>query len=200
MSTIFYHSPASRSETVAAAIAEMDVGNRIETRIVTIPRQDGSGGRDPDNPHPEGKVPVLVHDGRMIWERPAILTFLSELFPEAPAVCPPGHPERGPFLSWLAYYGDVVEPVVICQAAGISHDWLYAAIRGPEEVFQRLAGTLEDGRPYLLECGFTTADLLMASPFLYFPDLVPDMPAVRDWVARVGARDQRNAAEVGASA
>jgi glutathione S-transferase len=180
----FFHSPHTRSTVVRAAIHAMGVGDRMETRLVTIPRVDGSGGRDPSNPHPEGKVPVLMHDGRMVWERPAILTYLSDLFPEAAAICPAGHPERGPFLSWLAWYGDVVEPVLSCAAAGISHDYLTAGLRGPEEVTARLSATLSDGRPWLLESGFTVADLLLHSPFAWFSDMTPDDPAIRAWVER----------------
>ena len=184
----FYHSPQSRSTTIALALAEMGINDRVETQTVTVPRVDGTGAVDPKNPHPEGKVPALVHDGHLIWERPAILSFLSELFPEATAICPPGHAERGPFLSWLACYGDVVEPVMILSAAEIEHPFFTASIRGPKEVFERIEGALADGRPYLLASGFTVADLLMASPFAFFPDAVPDIPAVRQWVDRVLTR------------
>ena len=76
MLTLF-HAPNSRSSAIAALIDEMGIADRIETRIVTIPRVDGTGGRDPANPHPEGKVPVLVHDGRVITERGAIILHLS---------------------------------------------------------------------------------------------------------------------------
>ncbi|KPP89093.1 MAG: glutathione S-transferase [Rhodobacteraceae bacterium HLUCCA08] len=184
----FYHSPNSRSTTVATAIEEMGVGDRITTRIVTIPRQDGSGGRDPDNPHPEGKVPILDHDGAIIWERPAILTYLSDLFPDAPATRAVGHPERGPFLSWLAYYGDVVEPVMILRAAEIEHPYLTAGLRGYDEVVDRLSQTLSDGRDHLLTGGFSTADLLMASPFMWLRDFLPDDPTITAWFDRVATR------------
>lgn len=184
----FYHSPNSRSTTVATAIEEMGVGAHVKTKLVSIPRQDGSGRRDPENPHPEGKVPLLDHDGAIVWERPAILTYLSDVFPDAPAIRPVGHAERGPFLSWLAYYGDVVEPVMILRAAEIEHPFLHAGLRGYDEVTDRLARTLDDGRDYLLAGGFSTADLLMASPFMWFRDFLPDEPAIAAWFERVAAR------------
>ena len=71
----FFHSPHTRSTVVRAAIHAMGVSDRMETRLVTIPRVDGSGGRDPSNPHPEGKVPLLVHDGE---DRHRILVCLVE--------------------------------------------------------------------------------------------------------------------------
>ena len=51
-----FHSPQSRS----SAIVDPDRGDGhpdwVEIlRQVTIPRMDGSGGRDPANPHPEGQ-------------------------------------------------------------------------------------------------------------------------------------------------
>ncbi len=190
----FFHAPYTRSTVVRAAIHAMGVGDRVETCLVSIPRADGSGGRDPANPHPEGKVPVLMHDGRMVWERPAILTYLSDLFPHAPATCPVGHPERGPFLSWLAWYGGVVEPVLICAAAGISHDYLTAGLRGPKEVAARLSAALSDGRPWLLESGFSVVDLLLHSPFAWFQDMTPDDPATRAWVARCADHPSARAA------
>lgn len=184
----FYHSPLSRSSTVAIALAEMEITDRVETRIVSVARNDGSGGPDPDNPHPEGKVPVLVHDGVMVWERPAILTYLSDLFPAAPAICPVGHPERGRFLSWLAWYGDVLEPVLLLQAAGFEHPIITGSLRTMTEVTARLETALSDGRPYLLESGFTVVDLLLQSPFAWLPDALPEVESIREWSKRVDER------------
>ena len=72
MLTLF-HSPHSRSTAILALIEEMGIRDRIDIREVTIPRMDGSGVRDPANPHPEGKVPALVHNGQVITERGAII-------------------------------------------------------------------------------------------------------------------------------
>lgn len=50
-----YYSPKSRSDTVVALVRLL--GADVSLREVSIVRQDGSGMRDPANPHPEGKVP-----------------------------------------------------------------------------------------------------------------------------------------------
>ena len=189
-----YHAPNSRSTVVVAALHEMGVADKVTVRITSIPRVDGSGGVDPANPHPEGKVPVLDHDGTIVWERPAILTYLSDLFPQAPGVRPAGAPQRGPFLSWLAYYGDVVEPVFILKAAELEHPYINTGLRGYAEVRGRLARTLEDGRDYLLPDGFSLADLLMASPFMWFRDFLPQDPSIRAWFERVESRPAVRAA------
>ncbi|WP_163364139.1 glutathione S-transferase family protein, partial [Klebsiella aerogenes] len=80
---------------------------------------DGSGGRDPRNPHPDGKVPLLVEDGVQIWESSAIVQHLADLFPEAGLAIPVGHKLRGAYLSWLAWYAGVVEPVFVLETTGL---------------------------------------------------------------------------------
>lgn len=54
MLTLF-HAPQSRSSRIVTLIDEMGIGDKIEIKHVSIPRQDGSGQRDPANPQPEGK-------------------------------------------------------------------------------------------------------------------------------------------------
>lgn len=185
-----YHSPESRSSTILALIEEMRIADRITLRQVTIPRLDGSGGRDPANPHPEGKVPALDMDGTIITERGAIIMVLTTLFPDtglSPAI---GTPEWGAFVTWLTWYQGVVEPVVIFHGAGIEHPWLTATFRGPGEVTARLRAALEKG-PWLLGESFSAADILLHSPYAWFPEATPDDPLIRDWVERCKARPAR---------
>ena len=184
-----YHSPMSRSTTIIAAILEMGIADKVEVKLTSIKRSDGTGGPDRENPHPDGKVPALDHDGNYVTERPAILTYLSDLFPNAPAIRAAGHPQRGPFLTWFAYYGDVVEPVLVCAAAGIDHPFIRAGFRGCDELASRLVATFSDGREYLLPDGFSTADLLMAAPFIWLNDYLPKDEGVQAWFERVTSRD-----------
>ena len=114
MLTLF-HSPHSRSSAIVALVEEMGIADRLDLRVVTIPRADGTGRRDPANPHPEGKVPALVHDGRVITERGAIILHLCALFPEAGMAPLPGTPDWGTFAGWMAWYQGVLEPVVVTQ-------------------------------------------------------------------------------------
>lgn len=199
MLTLF-HAPLSRSTTIVTLIEEMGITADIDLRYMSIPRYDGTGARDPANPHPEGKVPLLVHDGAEVWERAAIITYLSDLYPDAPSIRPAGHPERGAFLSWLSYYGSVAEPVLLLQAAGVEHPFIASALRGPNEVAARLQTALSGGQDYILKSGFSAADLLLASPFSWFPEAIPDIPAVKAWAARPagGVVFQRDQAQLAA--
>jgi glutathione S-transferase len=186
MLTLF-HSPASRSTRVLALLHALGALDRVDIRPVTIPRQDGTGGRDPANPHPEGKVPFLLDHGAPVWETPAIVLHLTDRFPEGGMGVAPDDPRRCTFVSWLVWYGSVLDPALILDAAGVSHPWMTAAIRGRAEALARLGAVLE-ASPWIMGDSYTAADLLLASPFLWSKDPLPHHPALRDWVARCGAQ------------
>ncbi|MFD1910836.1 glutathione S-transferase family protein [Halodurantibacterium flavum] len=181
-----YHAPISRSSVIVTLIDELGADD-IEIKEVTIPRQDGSGGTDPRNPHPEGKVPLLVDGSDTIRERGAIMLYLTDRYPEARMGPLNGEPGRGAYLSWLFYYQGVMEPVIILHWAQLSHPAVTASLRDFQTMIARLEETLSH-QPYLLGQEYSAADLLCSGPFLWFPDLLPQIPALQDWVARCGAR------------
>lgn len=178
-----YHCPRSRSSRIIRLIHELDVWSEIDIRIVDVTHNDGSGARDPKNPHPEGKVPLLVHDGVQIWESNAIILYLTDLFPNAGMGPVAGNPQRGRYLSWLAWYGNVVEPVMAIGAAKVSHPIFDVTFRGMPEMTARLTDALE-GASFLIGDTFTAADLLLVSPFTYFPEAASDHPAIKAWIER----------------
>ncbi|MFD0981844.1 glutathione S-transferase family protein [Tropicimonas aquimaris] len=182
-----YHAPQSRATRAYQLVDELGALDKVAIKTVTIPRRDGTGGRDPSNPHPEGKVPTLIHDGEVIRESPAIFLYLTDLFPEAGLGPLPGQPGRGSYLSWLAWYGGVMEPVMHFHMFGIDHPGLANTFRGYDEMVERLCTALADA-PWLLGERYSAADLLIGSTFAWMPDAIPDDPKVRDWVARCAAR------------
>ena len=133
-----------------------------------------------------------MHDGVVITERAAIILHLTMLFPDTELSPMPGTPDWGAFAAWLAWYQGVVEPVVILAATGLEHPWLTATFRGPAEMAARLRAALEQG-PWLMGDRFTAADLLVHSPFAWYPEATPDDPLIRDWVERCKARPARQA-------
>lgn len=182
-----YHAPLSRSSAILALIEELGVADRVDVVEVSVARRDGSGGPDPRNPHPEGKVPYLVDGEDRVRERGAIVAYLTDLFPDAGLGRPAGHPQRGAFLSWLFYYQGVMEPVLVLDAARIDHPALHATFRDLGAVMDRLAEGLGD-RPYLLGEDYTAVDLLLSSPFQWLPDAMPGRPAIRAWIERCANR------------
>nr|WP_306417966.1 glutathione S-transferase family protein [Roseinatronobacter sp. S2] len=187
MMPVLYHAPQSRSDTIATLVRMLNAD--IEIREVTIPRQDGTGAPDPDNPHPEKKVPYLVDGNEMLRERGAIIVYLTDTYPDAKLGPLPGEVGRGAYLSWLFYYQGVMEPIIILHWAQLSHPALTASLRDVDSMMARLTEALDAG-PFLLGDRFTAADMLCSSPFHWFPDLIPDTPAVRNWVDRCAERMQ----------
>lgn len=183
----FYHAPQSRSTSILVLIEEMGIADRIDLREVSVARPDGSGGPDPRNPHPEGKVPYLTDGADHVHERGAIITYLTDRFPETGLGRPVGHPQRGAFLSWLFYYQGVMEPVLVLDWAKIEHPVLQATFRDLDAVFARLSEAL-DGLPYLLGEDYSAVDLLLSSPFQWLPEAMPKQPALRAWIARCADR------------
>ena len=178
-----YHAPLSRSTRLVQLVDELGALDRVDIVRVDIVRYDGSGHPDAGNPHPEGKVPCLVHDGVEIWESVAIAQYLAEMFPDAGLSVAPGDPMRGRYLSWLAWYGDVLEPVVILATNGIDSPGLRRNFRGLAEAEARLKTALAE-RPYLVGDSYTAADLIVAATYGWKRELTPDDPVIRDWIGR----------------
>lgn len=183
-----YHAPNSRSTGIVQLIEELGATDLVQVVQVDIPRQDGSGARDPANPHPEGKVPYLVNGEDHVRERAAIVIYLTDMFPKSGLGPLPGQPGRGAYLSWLAWYQGVLEPVMILHWAQISHPAVTASLRDYDTAIARLDEVLSR-QPYLLGERFSAADLLASGPFAWFGDNLPAPPAVKDWVARCCDRD-----------
>lgn len=191
----FFHAPDSRSTVIATLIRELGAEDRVETRIVTIPRMDGSGAPDAANPHPEKKAPALLHDGQLITERGAIILHLCALFPEAGLAPAPGTADWGRFVTWMTWYQGVLEPVLVFAAAGLQHPWLEATFRGPAEAAARIRAALDHG-PWLMGDHYSAADLLVHSPYAFFGNITPADPVFEDWVARCTARPAVQAAKL----
>lgn len=188
-----YHCPRTRSTRIVALLEELGVRDKVHIETVDVTRNDGSGGADPKNPHPEGKVPLLVHDGVEIWESTAIALYLTEIFPDAGLGRAIGAPDRGRLLSWLAWYGDVLEPVIVMSYAKLDHPALHTTFRGMKEAGARLSKALQHG-PYLMGEDYSVADLICASAFQFAPQLSPGAPGIADWVARCSDRPAQKAA------
>ncbi|MNL52504.1 hypothetical protein D3C87_1756880 [compost metagenome] len=94
----------------------------------------------------------------------------------------------------------MVEPVLIVEAAGLSHPYLQFTFRSSTEMAHRLETALT-ASPYLMGDEFSATDLLLYSPFAWFPEATPDVPAVKAWIERCAARPSMQwAADFDASA
>ena len=182
-----YHAPKSRSGGIVWVLEELGVP--YERKIVDVRRADGSGARDPANPHPHGKVPCLQHDGQRVFEIAAITLYLTDLFPQAKLGPRVGDPQRGEYLSWLAYRPGVLEPALIMRRLGVKHvpgmmGWAEAG-----EMEEVLSSVLSH-RPYLLGDEFSAADISVGGTINLMMSfkLMNETPVFKDYAARITSR------------
>jgi glutathione S-transferase len=64
--------------------------------------------------NPMGKVPALVHDGRVVTEGAAICTYLADTFPEAGLMAQ----DRASFYRWMFFGAGPVEQAVVNTSFG----------------------------------------------------------------------------------
>jgi glutathione S-transferase len=192
-----YHAPQSRSTRMIWLLEEL--GAPYAIRPVSIFRpMEGKGEGDPANPHPDKQVPAIEHNGVVITESIAIALYLTDAFPAArlgPAV---GDPQRGPYLSWLAWYAAALEPAMFAQFAG-ELDSRPEKRRNYDAVIRRLETALARG-PYILGEPFSAADVVIGSAIGWARQAFPASAALDAYSARCSARPaaQRGQAKDGA--
>lgn len=181
-----HHAPRSRSSRIIWLLEELGADYRIV--ITDISRMDGPGAPDPANPHPDKKVPALVHDGALVTESIAIVEYLTELYPKAGLAPAVDAPERGPYLTWLAYYAGVIEPIINLEFAGLADDpAMKRTFTTRAAVDARILGALDKG-PYVLGARFSAADVLIASIGQFMRTMLPAGPVVDAYLQRCGER------------
>lgn len=181
-----HHAPRSRSSRIVWLLEELGADYRL--KITDIPRADGTGAFDPTNPHPDSKVPALVHDDALVTESVAIILYLTDLFPAARMAPTVGDPQRGPYLTWLAYYAGVIEPVVTLGFAGVAeHPVVLRAFRDRAAIDRRITAALERS-PYVLGDELSAVDILLASMGQFSRAMLPAGARIDDYLARCGQR------------
>lgn len=183
MITLF-HAPKSRSSRFIFLLEEL--GAPYEIKIVNIRRGDGSGALDEKNPHPHAKVPAVQHRGETVFESPAIVTYLADLFPDAGLAPRPGEAGRGAYLTMLAYYGDVLEPAFVSKFLKVSVPRGTAGWVEVDEAMAFIDKTLT-AHPYIAGDKFTGADILYATTFAMFGQnpMMPKLASIEAYVKRV---------------
>jgi glutathione S-transferase len=184
-----YHAPKSRSSRFIWLLEE--IGEPYEVKTVSIRRGDGSGATDEDyrKIHPHGKVPAIQNDGGIVFESAAICAYLGDAFPNARVAPPIRDPQRGAYLTWLAYYAGVMEPAFVTKSLGFATADSRTGWAPTDEILAHVTASLARG-DYLLGPRFTTADVLYGSTFALFQNspLVPKSDVVARYVERCTKR------------
>jgi glutathione S-transferase len=181
------HKPRTRSGSIVWLLEEL--GAPYETKIVSTRGADGGGSADPANPHPHGKVPALIHDGRVVFESSAIALYLTDMFPDAKLGPRIGEAKRGEFLSWLAYRSGVMEPAFLERRLGISHVHGAMGWAPPDEVETLLNQHLSKNK-YFLGDDFSAADIMLGGGinFMIMFKMMTETPVLKEYCARIVSR------------
>lgn len=181
-----YHRPNTRSTRFIFLLEELEAPYTI--RLVTTRTREG-GVPDPVNPHPHGKVPAISDDGVIVFESAAIALYLTDKFPQQRIGYTIGEPERGAYLSWLAYYAGVLEPAFMSKFMKWEVPRGTAGWVAVEEAMAAVIARLSQA-PYLAGERFSAADVLYATSFALFAKspALPQSPVIEDYVKRVVAR------------
>lgn len=186
MITLFHH-PKTRSTRFIFLLEELGVDYRIQR--VNVRKRDGTGERDPANPHPLGKVPAILDEGTLVFESSAIALYLTDRFPQSGLGPTVGEPQRGAYLSWLAYYSGVLEPAFVSKFLKTEVPRGTAGWVVVEEALTPLTEALARG-PYLLGEHFSAVDVLYGTTFAMFRQspLMEKSAAIDAYVERTVAR------------
>jgi glutathione S-transferase len=186
MITLF-HSPMTRSGSIVWLLEELGVP--YETRLVGFRRHDGTGARDPANPHPHGKVPALTDGDDMVFESSAIALYLTDKYRTVkmgPAV---GEPGRAEYLSWLAYRPGIMEPALLSRRFEIKH--VHGAMGwAPADEVEEVLNAHLAARNYFLGDTFSALDILLGGGihFMMMAKMIGETPALKAYTARITDR------------
>ena len=182
-----FHSPNTRS--AGALILLEELGARYDLHVLDMKR-----GEQREAAYlainPMGKVPAVLDGDALVTEQGAVFLYLADRFPEAGLAPAIGDPLRGPYLRWLVYYGSSFEPALIDRAMKREPA---APAMCPYGDYDTMLKTLTDQLakgPYLLGERFSAADVLWGTALTWTTmfKLVPELPVIADYMARVNAR------------
>lgn len=194
MSLTFYVSPMSTATITELVLAELGVPH--ERVVLDIKKGDT---KKPDflKLNPNGKVPVVVHDGVAIFESSAITMYLGETFGVDKGLYPAAGPKRGEAMKWIAW-ANVTLGEAVNRWTRNTLDWVPAeqqsakageVAKGDMDSCLRILDEALEGRDFL--CGtYTLADTHLNS----FVDWLRYMKVDLSKFARLTAWGQRCAA------
>ena len=184
---IFYTNPMSRGQIVRWMLEE--VGVPYETNILDY----GTSMKDDAYLaiNPMGKVPAIVHDGKIVTECAAICAYLADAFPAAGLA--PDTEARADYYRWMFFAAGPVEQAITTKHFGIEPDADQQRSAGFGTLDQAL-DALESavaGKAYVAGDRFTAADVYVGSQVdwgLQF-GTIPSRPAFEAYAASLRERD-----------
>lgn len=183
----FYTNPMSRGQIVRWMLEE--IGVPYQTHVLDYESSMKAPAYLAINPM--GKVPAIVHKGKVVTECAAICAYLAEAFPAAGLAPMPD--ERADYYRWLFFAAGPVEAAMSNKAAGFIPSAEQQRMFGYgtfERTAEVLANALAD-RPFICGERFNAADVYVGSMVLWTTQfgLLPNDPAFAAYDERLTARD-----------
>jgi glutathione S-transferase len=156
---VLYTNPMSRGRVARWMLEEIGAPYRVE--ILDY----GTTMKAPDYLaiNPMGKVPAIVHDGKVVTENAAICAYLADAFPKAGLAPEPS--ERADYYRWLFFAAGPLEYAVTNNAFGMKPPPDREAAVGYGN-YKKALDTLEYAvtrMPFIAGDRFTAADLYVGS-------------------------------------
>jgi glutathione S-transferase len=183
----FYTNPQSRGRIVTWMLEEVGAPYRTEPVAYGTTMK----GEDYRAINPMGKVPAIVHRGKVVTECAAICAYLAEAFPEAGLV--PTAEERADYYRWLFFAAGPVEHAVTNNHAKFipSEEQGRMFGYGSYEATVDVLDQAVSAHPYIAGDRFTAADVYVGSAVgwgIMFGTL-PKRDSFADYFARLSSRD-----------
>ena len=183
---VFYTNPMSRGRIVRWMLEE--VGQPYRTELLDY----GTTMKAPDylSINPMGKVPAIVHDGKVVTECAAVCAYLADAFPDAGLAPPPG--DRAAYYRWLFFAAGPLEAAVTNKSLGVTTDAEKPMMVGYgsfSATIDALETAVQPG-PWICGDQFTAADVYVGSQILWgtmFGSFEP-RPAFTAYSERLQAR------------
>lgn len=178
MPLTFYTNPNSRGRIVRWMLEELDCD--YETVVLDYEQSSQadkwggaalarpSGAADPrsrffDDVNPMGKIPAIVHDGRVVTESGAIVAYLAEAFPAAGLA--PTAEERADYYRWMFFAAGPIEQAVTNFRAGFvpaREQEFFLGYGSYDRTVDELERAVK-GRRFIAGDRFTAADIYVGS-------------------------------------
>lgn len=183
---VFYNNPMSRGRIVRWMLEEVGV----PYEQVLLDYEHSMKAPEYLSINPMGKVPAIVHEGRVVTECAAICAYLADAFPAAGLA--PAPADRADYYRWMFFAAGPVEAAFSNNAAGWEPAPEQQRMFGYgtfERTIDTLAGAVE-GRRFLAGDRFSAADVYVGSmlDFLIQFGLLPSRPAFEDYLGPLRER------------
>lgn len=186
---IFYTNPQSRGRIVRWMLEE--VAQPYKTEII----QYGPQMKTPPytDINPMGKVPAIVHKGKVVTECAAICAYLAEAFPQANLIPPPT--QRQDYYRWMFFAAGPMEQAVTMNMLGfqIKEEQQRMVGYGSYDLVMETLDKAVTAHPYIAGDAFTAADVYVGSHIGYGLQFgtIKNRPKLQDYFNRIANRPAR---------